>query len=211
MQKDNMNSFPAFGEEEQDKFLALYHQHEQQLLRYAQSLSRPPITSDDVLQESVLQAVQKFSALRNEAKFASWFSKIILRTYLRMLKNADAEKRRTNIYTEMRLKRQDDSEAKILEEMDSRIDKSDPGMTAGPHAKNTMSQEVPKPHLSPADEIHCETIRDGLESFNEIQNETDFHPWIEGKSKKVRKSMHKNQKRPQKRIAEKDHEKDGQE
>ena len=111
-----------------------------------------------------------------------------------MLKDEDTEKRKTTIYTEMHLGRQSDSEAEILEEMYSRIDKFDLGMTSGPQARNTIFQEIPQQHLSPTDEINRETIREGLESFSEIQNEADFSPWIEEKSKKARKKVYKNNK-----------------
>jgi len=209
MQQENVNSSSEPRDENFGKFLTLYHQHEQKLLRYAQSLACPPITADDIFQESALKAMKKFPALRDETKFFSWFKTIIFRTFLRMLENADAEKRKAKTYTEMHLRRQSDSEAEILEEMYSRIDKPALGITAGPHMRNTTSQKIPQQHLSPADEIHREISREGLKSFSEIQNETDFHPWIEEKSKNARKEMYKKQQNPQKRTTE--NENDGRE
>jgi len=34
-----------------------------------------------------------------------------------------------------------------------------------------------------------------MESFSELQNEEDFHPWILEKSKKARKRVRKNQRK----------------
>jgi len=210
MQQENVDSSSEPKDENFDKFLALYHQCERKLLQYAQRISRPPITPDDVLQEAILHAMQKFSALRNKNKFASWFNTIIFRTYLRLLKKTDAERQRSMIYAERRLKEQNDQDAEIFKEIDSRLDKSKPGMTVAPHdASNTISQEIPKSRLSHVDEICREIIREGLESFNELQNKEDFHRWFEEKSKNVRKQMRNIQKFPKKRFTE--NENDGRE
>ena len=64
-----------------DEFLALLKPHYRDALQYCRALCRDTHDAQDLLQQSLVSALEKRNALRDPAKFKSWFFKIITRTF----------------------------------------------------------------------------------------------------------------------------------
>ncbi|PSR53521.1 hypothetical protein AHMF7605_08275 [Adhaeribacter arboris] len=66
-----------------DEFLNLLQPHYCDALQYCRALCHHPDEAQDLLQQSLVQALEKLPGLREPAKFKSWYFKIITRTFYR--------------------------------------------------------------------------------------------------------------------------------
>ncbi|MDQ3290660.1 MAG: RNA polymerase sigma factor [Bacteroidota bacterium] len=66
-----------------DEFLQLLQPHYNHALQYCRALCHHPDDAHDLLQQSLVQALEKLPGLRDPAKFKSWYFKIITRTFYR--------------------------------------------------------------------------------------------------------------------------------
>jgi RNA polymerase sigma-70 factor, ECF subfamily len=65
-----------------NKFIELLEPNYNDAVRYCRSLcNRSPDDAEDVLQQSLLQALEKFDTLKDEGKFKSWLFTIITRVF----------------------------------------------------------------------------------------------------------------------------------
>ena len=64
-----------------EEFLQLLKPHYRDAPQYCRALCRNPHEAQDLLQQSLVQALEKLPALREPLKFKSWFFKIITRTF----------------------------------------------------------------------------------------------------------------------------------
>ena len=64
-----------------EQFLILLQPHYANALRYCRALCHEPNDAQDLLQQSLVQALEKLPNLRDPAKFKSWYFKIITRTF----------------------------------------------------------------------------------------------------------------------------------
>jgi RNA polymerase sigma-70 factor, ECF subfamily len=64
-----------------EEFLTLLQPHYRDALQYCRALCQEPNDAQDLLQQSLVQALEKLPGLREPAKFKSWYFKIITRTF----------------------------------------------------------------------------------------------------------------------------------
>ncbi|MFD3002411.1 RNA polymerase sigma factor [Pontibacter toksunensis] len=64
-----------------EEFLSLLKPHYRDALQYCRALCRDPHEAQDLLQQSLVSALEKASHLREPDKFKSWYFKIITRTF----------------------------------------------------------------------------------------------------------------------------------
>jgi len=69
--------------QEADKFIEILKPHYNDALKYSRALCArwSPDEAEDVLQQSLLLALENFGKLRDESSFRSWFFKIITTTF----------------------------------------------------------------------------------------------------------------------------------
>ncbi len=66
-----------------DEFLRLLQPHYRDALQYCRALCHDAHDAQDLLQQSLVQALEKLPGLRDPTKFKSWYFKIITRTFYR--------------------------------------------------------------------------------------------------------------------------------
>jgi RNA polymerase sigma-70 factor (ECF subfamily) len=66
-----------------DEFLNLLQPHYRGALQYCRALCRHPDDAQDLLQQALVQALEKLAGLRDPTCFKAWFFKIITRTFYR--------------------------------------------------------------------------------------------------------------------------------
>lgn len=66
-----------------DEFLNLLQPHYRSALQYCRALCREPNDAQDLLQQALMQALEKLPGLRDPTRFKPWFFQIITRTFYR--------------------------------------------------------------------------------------------------------------------------------
>lgn len=71
--------------DKQEKFLELYEECRESLVRFARSMTRNPEEAKDLVQETTLAAYERFESLKNEKAFLSFLFTIASRIHKRQL------------------------------------------------------------------------------------------------------------------------------
>ncbi|RDC62716.1 hypothetical protein AHMF7616_01310 [Adhaeribacter pallidiroseus] len=70
-----------------DEFLHLLQPHYRSALQYCRALCREPHDAQDLLQQALVQALEKLPGLRDSTRFKPWFFQIITRAFYRQCRH----------------------------------------------------------------------------------------------------------------------------